>query len=97
MLNLAQIGATALPTGGVAAVSAGVQGGEVVMTVEATGARVRLRPEVVSGLRGEKLEGGLGGHWVQAYFLHQLLKSVGGRVDHTASEEKVVLRARAPV
>ena len=97
LLNLAQIGATALPTGGLATVSAAVQGGEVLMAVEAEGARARLRPEVVSGLRGEKLEGGLGGHWVQAYFLHQLVKSIGGKLDHTVGEDKVVLRARAPV
>ena len=97
LLNLAQIGATALPTGGVATVSATVQGQEVLMGVEAQGARARLRPEVVSGLRGEKLEGGLGGHWVQAYFLHLLIKSVGGRLDHAILEDKVILRARAPL
>ena len=97
LLNLAQVGSTALPTGGVATVGASVQGGEVLMAVEATGARARLRPEVVSGLRGEKLEGGLGGHWVQAYFLHLLLKSAGGAVDHSVAEDRVVLRARAPV
>jgi histidine phosphotransferase ChpT len=96
LLNLAQIGGTALPAGGVATVTAAVQGAEVLMAVEAVGARARLRPEVVSGLKGEKLEGGLGGHWVQAYFLHQLLKSVGGAVDHSAGEDRVVLRARAP-
>ncbi len=96
LLNLAQIGATALPTGGMATVSAAIQGPEVLMVVEADGVRARLRPEVVQGLRGERLEGGLGGHWVQAYFLHQLLASVGGRLDHTVAEDKVVLRARAP-
>ena len=68
LLNLAQIAATALPTGGTATLSAAMQGEEVLMVAEAEGARARLRPEVVSGLRGEKLEGGLGGHWVQAYF-----------------------------
>lgn len=96
ILNLAQIAATALPTGGVATVGASVQGSEVLMSVEAAGARARLRPEVVSGLKGERLEGGLGGHWVQAYFLHQLLRSAGGAVEHTTAEERVVLRARAP-
>ncbi len=97
LLNLAQIGATALPTGGTATVSAAIQDGEVLMVVDADGMRARLRPEVVSGLAGEKLEGGLGGHWVQAYFLHQLLKSAGGRLDHAVAENKVVLRARAPI
>jgi histidine phosphotransferase ChpT len=96
LLNLAQIGGAALPTGGVATVTASIQGEDVLMAVEAVGTRARVRPEVASGLKGDKLEGGLGGHWVQAYFLHQLLKSAGGAVDHTASDDRVVLRARAP-
>ncbi len=96
LLNLAQIAATALPTGGAATLSAAIEGEEVVMLAEAEGARARLRPEVISGLRGEKLEGGLGGHWVQAYFLHQLLSSAGGKLDFTVAEGKVVLHARAP-
>ncbi len=96
LLNLAQIAATALPTGGAATLTASLQGEEVVMLAEAQGARARLRPEVISGLRGEKLEGGLGGHWVQAYFLHQLLTSAGGRLDFALADDKVVLRARTP-
>ncbi len=96
LLNLAQIAATALPTGGDATLSATIQGEEVVILAEAEGARARLRPEVISGLRGERLEGGLGGHWVQAYFLHQLVRSAGGKLDFAAAEDKVVLRARTP-
>jgi histidine phosphotransferase ChpT len=49
---------------------------------------------VINGLRGEKLEGGLGGHWVQAYYLHTLLKAAGGRVDFAVTEKRVTLRAR---
>lgn len=94
LLNLAQIGATALPTGGVARISATIQDGDVLLLVELVGPRARLRPEVVNGLRGEKLEGGLGGHWVQAYYLHTLLKAAGGRVDFAITEERVTLRAR---
>jgi histidine phosphotransferase ChpT len=94
LLNLAQIGATALPTGGVARISAVIQDGDVLLSVDATGPRARLRPEVINGLRGEKLEGGLGGHWVQAYYLHTLLKAAGGRVDFAVTEERVTLRAR---
>ncbi|MGC1300900.1 MAG: histidine phosphotransferase family protein [Caulobacteraceae bacterium] len=94
LLNLAQIGAGALPTGGLARISAVVQDGDALLSVEASGPRARLRPEVTSGLRGEKLEGGLGGHWVQAYYLHLLLKMAGGRVDFALAEERVTLRAR---
>ena len=97
LLNLAQLGAGALPTGGVAKVFAGVQGDAYLIGVEAQGPRARLRPEVTSGLKGERLAEGLGGHWVQAYYIHALLKAVGGRVDHAVSEERVILRARVPL
>jgi len=100
LLNLAQIGAGALPTGGVARVSAQLEGegaaAEVLMSVDAQGPRARLRPEVVAGLRGEALGEGLGGHWVQAYYLHVLLRSVGGRADYALAENRVTLRARTP-
>lgn len=96
LLNLAYIGGGALPTGGVARVTVQVQGAEALIGVEATGNRARLRPEVTSGLKGEALSEGLGGHWVQAYYLATLLKSVGGAVDFAAGEGRVVLRARAP-
>ena len=97
LLNLAQIGASALPTGGVARVTASQQGEDILMSVEASGPRARLRPEVIGGLKGEPLGEGLSGHWVQAYYLHALLKAVGGGVDHHVAEEKVTLRARCPV
>ncbi len=96
LLNLAQIGATALPTGGVARLTASRQDNDILMSMEASGPRVRLRAEVVRGLKGEPLGEGLSGHWVQAYYLFALLKDAGGRVDHHISEEKVVLRARCP-
>lgn len=96
LLNLAAIGGAALPTGGTARVVAQVQGDQALIGVEATGARARLRPEVTAGLKGERLAEGLGGHWVQAYYLHTLLASVGGGVDFAAEEGRVVLRARAP-
>ncbi len=96
LLNLAQIGAGALPTGGVARVAASQQGDDILMSVDATGPRARLRPEVIRGLKGEAQGEGLSGHWVQAYYLHALLKGAGGRIDHHVAEEKVTLRARCP-
>jgi histidine phosphotransferase ChpT len=96
LLNLSQIGAGALPTGGVARISGAVQEADVLLQVEAAGPRARLRPEVTDGLRGQRLEGGLGGHWVQAYYLHLLLKAAGGRVDFNVADDRVILRARVP-
>ena len=96
LLNLAQIGGGALPTGGKARISAIEQGGEILMSVEATGPRARLRPEMLDGLHGRALGEGLGGYWVQAYYLHTLLKATGGRVDALVAEGRVVLRGRCP-
>ena len=96
LMNLAQIGGSALPTGGVAHVTAERRGEDLLISVEATGPRVRLRPEVISGLKGEPLGEGLSGHWVQAYYVHSLLKSVGGAVEPQIGEDKALLRARCP-
>jgi histidine phosphotransferase ChpT len=97
VLNLAQMGATALPTGGTAKVVGAEVGGDLVLALEADGARARLRPEVAAGLRGERSGEGGPGYWVQAYYLHALLRAAGGRVDAAASEGKVVVRARVPL
>lgn len=96
LLNLAQIGASALPTGGVARLSATEAEGAVLLLLEAEGARARLRPEVLEGLRGEPLADGLSGHWVQAYYLHALLAAAGGRVEAHVEDGRVVVRARVP-
>ena len=97
LLNLAQIAAGALPTGGVAKLSGTAQGGAVLFGIEAQGPRARLRPEVIAGLRGEALGEGLWGHWVQAYYLHALLTAAGGKLDFAQAEERVTLRARVPM
>ncbi len=96
LLNMAQLGATALPTGGVAKVTATEGEGAVLLALEAIGPRARLRPEVLAGLRGEPQGDGLTGHWVQAYYLHALVTAAGGRIEAQVVEEKVTLRARIP-
>lgn len=96
LLNLAQLGASALPTGGVARLTATEADGAVLLAMEAQGPRARLRAEVLEGLRGEALTDGLAGHWVQAYYLFALLQAVGGRVEAQVDEGRVLLRARVP-
>lgn len=97
ILNLAQIGAGALPTGGVAKVRAVEAEGRIAITVEASGPRARLRPEVLEGLKGAPLpEGALGGHWVQAYYLYSLLKAAGGAAAAEVGEDRVTLAAWVP-
>ena len=96
ILNLAQMGGAALPTGGTTRVRAVQEAAAVSLAVEAYGPRARLRPEVLAGLRGEPLEDGLHGHWVQAYYLQLLLADAGGRVFADVSEEKVTFAAIVP-
>ena len=97
LLNMAQIAGAALPTGGVATLTVTVdEAGETLIVAESVGARARLRPEVVSGLKGEPMADGLSGHWVQAYYLHGILASVGGTLDSEIELERVVGTARLP-
>lgn len=98
LLNLAQLGAGAVATGGTVRLTAVAEGGDLLMAAECTGPRPRLRPEVATGLRGEPLgEGLMHGHWVQAFYVHTFLTAAGGHVDSAAAEDRVTLRARAPL
>jgi histidine phosphotransferase ChpT len=96
VLNLAQIGAGALPIGGVAAITV-TANGELSARVRATGARARLRPEVRDGLNGAPLGDGLSGHWVQAYFLRSLVDAAGGFLDIAIEEGEVTVEVRLPI
>jgi histidine phosphotransferase ChpT len=95
VLNLAQIGAGALPIGGATAIKVEI-GDQLVIQVRATGARVRLRPEVIDGLNGAPLQDGLSGHWVQAYFLHGLVQAEGGVLESLFGEGEMTITARLP-
>ncbi|HEX4181442.1 MAG TPA: histidine phosphotransferase family protein [Caulobacteraceae bacterium] len=96
VMNLAQIGAGTLPIGGVAAITVET-GDKLVISVRATGTRVRLRPEVLEGLNGAPLSDGLSGHWVQAYFLRKQIDAVGGSLEVTLGEGEATIRARLPL
>lgn len=96
ILNLAQMAGAALPTGGTAKIRAVEEGAFVVIAVEATGPRARLRAEVLEGLRGEPMGEGLHGHWVQAYYVHLFLTDAGGRIFADVGEEKVTFAASIP-
>lgn len=96
LLNLAQIAASVLPTGGVARLEARNDGETIALTVDARGPRARLRSEVAKGLAGEKLDEGLAGHWVQAYYLYALLRAAGGRCETKVEDERVLFTAVVP-
>jgi histidine phosphotransferase ChpT len=96
LLNLAQIGAGAMPTGGVATVTADRDGDFLVVGVRCESPKVRLRAEITEGLSGQPLGEGLAGHWVQAYYLYSLVKEAGGSLNFEAGEEKMTASARVP-
>jgi histidine phosphotransferase ChpT len=97
LLNIAQIGAQALPTGGIARLTAGIKDETFAITLEARGPRARLRPETVEGLKGLPLSEGMAGQWVQSYYLHELIAAAGGRITAEVSEELVTAEIRLPL
>jgi histidine phosphotransferase ChpT len=96
LLNMAQIAAGALPTGGTARIAAREENGATLIETESRAPRARLKPEVQTGLKGEPLGEGLGGQWVQSYYLSTLVQAAGGTLDYELGEEVVRLRARLP-
>ena len=96
LLNLAQLGATALPVGGTARLSVTETDREVHLALDAEGARARLRPEAVDGLEGRSFSEGLGGQWVQTYFLRSVVDQAGGTLEFEAVEDAVRVRVNLP-
>ena len=96
LLNLVQLGATALPVGGSARLSVREEGDEVHLALDAEGARARLRPEAVDGLDGHAFGEGLGGQWVQAYFLRQVVDQAAGTLAYEVAEDAVRVRVTLP-
>jgi histidine phosphotransferase ChpT len=96
LLNLAQLGITALPTGGTARLTVDQGESGTIVRLEARGPRPRLRPEAQSGLRGEAMSEGLPGQWVQAYYLYALVRDAGGRLEASIDETLITVDARLP-
>ena len=89
LLNLAQVGATALPVGGKASLRVEEADGHTRLFLDAVGPRARLRPEAVDGLSGRPFAEGLGGQWVQCYFLKAIVDKAGGTMDFTVEAEAI--------
>ena len=96
LLNLVQIGLGALPTGGVATVTVAEEDGGYTLSIDCAGARARLRPAVIDGLEGRRLQEGLAGLWVQAYYLRQLVDGAQGTLEHAVFEERVLVTVKLP-
>lgn len=97
LLNLAQVGGSALPRGGSARVAAEETEGGVKLTLHASGPSVKLRPEVAQGLKRQGMSEGLAGHWVQAYYLASLVADAGGTLDFDVTDEALTLRVQLPL
>jgi histidine phosphotransferase ChpT len=96
LLNLAYMTVGALPSGGVATISARRDGENLVLEGVAEGTRARLKPEAVTGLSGHTLVEGLQGQWIQPYWLWLTVAEAGGQLAVDATEGRVVLTARVP-
>ncbi|HEX5379863.1 MAG TPA: histidine phosphotransferase family protein [Phenylobacterium sp.] len=97
VLNLAQLVGGALPMGGVTKIRVVERDGQYAISAEGTGPRIRLKPEVLAGLRGAAFSEGLAGHWVQAYYVHLFLTDAGGRLLADATDEKITFVATTPI
>ncbi len=97
LINLAWMTLGALPTGGVATITARHDGERLQLIGSAEGARARLKPEALTGLKGERLTEGLAGQWIQPYWLWLAVKEAGGRLDIAADEGRVGLIAQTPL
>ena len=97
LLNLAYLGGQALPSGGQATVAARRDQADLWMAVEARGARARLKPEALVGLRGERLVEGLSGQWVQPFWLAKVVADAKGTIELDLDQDFVRIRVRLPV
>jgi len=96
LLNLVHIAAGAIAMGGVAHVSVRREAGWLALIVQADGARARLQPEVVAGLKGEPPGDGLPGRWVQAYCLHGQVAAAGGGLAAEPGDSGILFKAVIP-
>jgi histidine phosphotransferase ChpT len=97
LLNLAYLGGSALPSGGQATVAVRKDPTDLWMAVEARGARARLKPEALVGLRGERLVEGLSGQWVQPFWLSRVVADAKGTIEVDLDQDFVRIRVRLPV
>ena len=97
LLNLALLGSAALPVGGRATVSStSLPDGGLILALDAAGPRARLRPEAMDGLEGRQLGDGLGGQWVQAYYLRAVADQAGGTLQAETAEDSVRVKVLLP-
>lgn len=96
LVNLAYLTVAALPLGGEAVVQSRVEDGRLYLEGFAVGARARLKPEALAGLKGERLTEGLAGQWIQPFWLWLTVREAGGELHLEVEDGRVVMVARMP-
>jgi hypothetical protein len=96
VLSLSQLGLALLPLGGVARLTLDVGEAGLAMRLRAEGDRARLTPELQAGLDGRPPGDALPGRWVLGYYLHTLVKDLGGRLETQARPGAVAVTATLP-
>ena len=96
LLNLAELGAAALPMGGTARLEVREAAGAMELTLRAEHPRASLHGDALKGLNGENLGEGLSGRWVQPYFLRALTAEAGGSLELSQGEGVVCVAVRLP-
>jgi histidine phosphotransferase ChpT len=96
LLNLAELGTTALPMGGTARLEVREVDGATELVLRAEHPRANLHADALKGLNGESLGEGLGGRWVQPYFLQALVREAGGSIELSQAEGVVAVAVRLP-
>src|SRR5690606_29421764 len=96
LINLAYLTVSALPTGGAAVVTARREGGQLFLIGSAEGARARLKPEALVGLKDGSLADGWTSEWIQTYRRWLNARDAGGRLGVQTGDGRVALMARLP-
>lgn len=96
LVNLAWLTLGSLAMGGTATLTARHEGGQTLIVGSAEGARARLKPEAMVGLKGQKLTEGLPGQWIQPYWLWLAVQEAGGQLNVATDEGRVGLLAKIP-
>jgi len=72
-------------------------GETLLMATESKGNRARLKAEMITGLKGEQLNEGLAGQWIQGFWLAAVVREAGGVISVETGEDTVSLSVRIPL
>lgn len=97
LLNLSMLAWQSVPRGGSVTIGATDQGGMTRLQFICEGPKARLEDAVSIALSGKAPEQGWDGRTVQPFYAGMIAREAKGRVDATASEERVEFTALIPM